>query len=86
MRKRDRTVKLDGALVEEVARELQPGETLTAFVRTAVGYRVQRARMQRAVEAYQRAAAADPELAAELADWAGPRGGSALFSRLSPVG
>lgn len=69
MKKRDTTVKLDGALVEEVARELEPGQTLTGFVRDAVGYRVRRSRMKKAAEAYRKAVEADPELAAEMAEW-----------------
>ena len=69
MSKKDTTVKLDGALVEEVARELEPGQTLTGFVRDAVGYRIRRSRMKRAAEAYRKAVQADPQLAAELAEW-----------------
>jgi hypothetical protein len=69
MKKRDTTVKLDGALVEEVAGELEPGETLTGFVRKAVGYRVRRSRMQKAAEAYRKALEADPELASETDEW-----------------
>jgi hypothetical protein len=69
MPKRDTTVKLDGTLVEEVARELQPGQTLTGFVREAVGYRVRQARLRKAAELYRDALEADPELAAELAEW-----------------
>jgi hypothetical protein len=69
MSKRDTTVKLDGALVEEVARELVPGQTLTGFVRDAVGYRIRRSRMRKAAEAYRNAVQADPKLAAEMAEW-----------------
>lgn len=69
MKRRDTTVKLDGELVEEVARDLEPGETLTAYVRKAVGSRVRRSRMRKAAEAYQKALEADPELALEMEDW-----------------
>lgn len=62
-------MKLDGALVEEVARELEPGQTLTGFVRDAVGYRVRRSQMKKAAEAYRKAVEADPDLAAEMAEW-----------------
>lgn len=62
-------MKLDGALVEEVTQELEPGQTLTGFVRDAVGYRVRRSRMKKAAEAYRKAVEADPELAAEMAEW-----------------
>lgn len=69
MKKKDTTVKLDGMLVEEVAKELQQGETLTSYVRKAVRYRVRHSRMRRAAEAYQQAVEADPELAKELSSW-----------------
>jgi hypothetical protein len=69
MKKRDTTVKLDGALVEEVARELEKGETLTGFVRNAVSYRLNRSRMKKATEAYRKAMEADPDLAAEMSEW-----------------
>ncbi|MEX0324946.1 MAG: hypothetical protein AB3N33_02535 [Puniceicoccaceae bacterium] len=69
MKKRDTTVKLDGSLVEEVAGDLEPGETLTGYVRKAVQYRIQRSRMRKAAEAYCQAAEADPELAQELESW-----------------
>ena len=69
MKKGDTTVKLDGLLVEEVASDLEPGETLTAYVRKAVQYRVQRSRMRKAAEAYRKAAKADPAIAEELESW-----------------
>ncbi|MGC9451917.1 MAG: hypothetical protein ACP5I4_10775 [Oceanipulchritudo sp.] len=69
MKRADTTVKLDGSLVEEVASDLEPGETLTAYVRKAVQYRVQRSRMRKAAEAYCKAAQADPTLADELETW-----------------
>lgn len=69
MKKRDTTAKLDGALVEEVSQELEPGQTLTGLVREAVGYRIRRSRMQKAAEAYRKAVAADPELASGVVEW-----------------
>lgn len=69
MPKRDTTVKLDGALVEEVVQELQPGQTLTRFVREAVGYRIRQSRMKKAAELFRQAVEADPELGAELSEW-----------------
>ena len=69
MKKANTTVKLDGSLVEEVASDLEPGETLTAYVRKAVQYRVQRSRLRKAAEAYCKAAQADPGLASELESW-----------------
>lgn len=71
MKKKDTTVKLDGSLVEEVANELERGETLTSYVRKAVRYRVRHSRMRRAAMTYQEATEADPDLANELADWEG---------------
>jgi hypothetical protein len=52
-----------------VARELEKGETLTGFVRSAVNYRIRRSRMKKAAEAYRKAIEADPGLAAEMAEW-----------------
>jgi hypothetical protein len=69
MKKADTTVKLDGALVEEVARELVPGQTLTGYVREAVDYRIRRSRMKKAAEAYRKALETDPQLAEEMAAW-----------------
>jgi hypothetical protein len=69
MKKRDTTVKLDGALVEEVSMELEKGETLTGFVRNAVSYRIRRSRMKKAAEAYRKAMETDPGLAAEISEW-----------------
>jgi hypothetical protein len=69
MKRSDTTVKLDGSLVEEVASDLEPGETLTAYVRKAVRYRVRSSRMRKAAEAYRAAMRADPGLVHELEDW-----------------
>ena len=69
MKRKDTTVKLDGLLVEEVAKELEPGETLTAYVRNAVSYRIRRSRMRKAAEAYRTAVESDVELAAEMEEW-----------------
>jgi hypothetical protein len=81
VKRRNTTVKLDGRLVEEVAGELGPGETLTGYVRKAVRSSLNRARMGRAAEAYEAAIRIDPDLAAEMEEWEGaelgrpPRGG-----------
>lgn len=69
MKRRDTTVKLDGRLVEEVAKELEPGQTLTGFVRQAVDYRLRRARMRKAAKAYEQALREDPDLAQEMETW-----------------
>jgi len=69
MKRGDTTVKLDGMLVEEVAKELEPGQTLTSYVREAVQYRVRQSRMRAAAETYRQALERDPEMAAEMAEW-----------------
>ena len=69
MKKGDTTVKLDGALVEEVASDLEPGETLTSYVRKAVQYKVRRSRMRKAAELYMAAVEKDPGLADEMQTW-----------------
>ena len=62
-------MKLDGILVEEVAKELEPGQTLTAYVRQAVQYSVRRSRMRKAAEIYAAALAEDPGLGEEMQSW-----------------
>jgi hypothetical protein len=69
MKRGDTTVILDGALVEEVSKELEPGQTLTGFVREAVDYRLRRARMRKAAVAYEHALRKNPALAEEMAAW-----------------
>jgi hypothetical protein len=39
MKRKDTIVKLHDLLVEEEAKELEPGETLTAYVRSPTPYR-----------------------------------------------
>ena len=63
------TVKLDGMLVEEVAGQLEEGETLTGFVREAIRYRLRRSQMRKAAEAYLAALEKDPQMADEMAAW-----------------
>lgn len=67
--RKDTTVKLDGLLVEEVAGQLNPGETLTGYVRDAVRYRLRQKQMRKAAEVYRTVLESDARLAEEMKTW-----------------
>jgi len=65
----DTTIKLDSAVVREVAEILPERQTLTAFVREAVQRDVRRRKMSAAAEVYREILANDPLEAAAMDEW-----------------
>lgn len=65
----DTTIKLDSAVVREVAEILPERQTLTAFVREAVQRDVRRRKMRAAADAYREILANDPVEAAAMTAW-----------------
>jgi hypothetical protein len=63
------TVKLEAPVVQEIAEVLEPGQTLTAFVREAVTYRARKARLRKAALAYRQVLSHDAAGAGEMAEW-----------------
>lgn len=65
----DTTIKLEAAVVREVAEVLSAKQTLTGFVREAVARDVRRRKMRQAAFQYQALLERDPEEAAAMAAW-----------------
>ena len=65
----DTTIKLDSAVVREVAEILPERQTLTAFVREAVQRDVRRRKMRAAALLYRETLAGDSAEAAAMDEW-----------------
>ena len=65
----DTTIKLDSAVVREVAEILPERQTLTAFVREAVQRDVRRRRMRAAAVLYRETLERDAAEAASIEEW-----------------
>ncbi len=65
----DTTVKLESSVVREAAAVLEPGQTLTSYVRDVVYRDVKRRRLKQAARTYRDFLAGNPEERAELDAW-----------------
>lgn len=65
----DTTVKLDASVVREAASVLEPGQTLTSYVRQVVQRDIQRRKLKQAARVYREFLEKDPEERKDLEDW-----------------
>lgn len=65
----DTTVKIESAVVREIAQVLEEKQTLTGFVREAVERDVRRRKMRRAAVLYREALSRDPAECGDMDAW-----------------